>query len=98
MKLEPFDGSDPYERVADVFRREVCEIARKATQNKDYQRLSPVKQVECFMAGVTTGLIGVCFAYIENAGRDEMMAAIEEYLPQARMQAEAIIESAALEH
>lgn len=56
--------------------------------------MAVTRQIEYFMAGVATGLIGVCFAHIQNAGRDEMMEAITECLPQARMQAEAIIEDA----
>ena len=94
----PFDANDPYNRLADDLRKQVAEIASKAVRTKDYKSLSPTSQVECLMAGLTVGLIGVCFAHIENAGRDTMMDLIAEYLPQAREQAEGIFEDAARQH
>lgn len=95
MRLEPFDATDPADLMADKFRKEVARIAQRVFKDKRYRSLSSIKRVECFMAGIATGLIGVCFAHIESAGRDAMMEAITEYLPQAREQAEAIFEDAA---
>lgn len=97
MRPELFDSSDPAERLADDFRRGVAEIAQRTFKKGDYRGLSSIEQVQCFMAGIATGLIGVCFAHIEDAGRDAMMEAITEYLPQAREQAEGIMEDAALQ-
>lgn len=98
MRLEPFDATDPAERVADRFRKGVAELASAIFKDEDCRDLSSVEQVQSFMAGVATGLIGVCFAHVENAGRDAMMEAILDYLPQAREQAEGIMEDAALQN
>lgn len=98
MRIEPFDPTDPAERMADKFRKDVAGLASVALNNADYRGLSSIEQVQCFMAGVATGLIGVCFAHVENAGHDAMMEAIVDYLPQAREQAEAIMEDAVLRH
>jgi hypothetical protein len=91
MKYEPFDPTDPAEIAADNFRVQVCELALSASNDPHYQILDPVKKVESFMGGVLVGLIGVCFASVEAEGRDAMLEAIKEYLPQARDQAEAIM-------
>lgn len=98
MKLVAFDQNDPYNRMADSFRKQIAEMAGKAIRTQDYKSLTPVERIECFMTGITVGLIGVCFAHIENAGRDAMVQAIAEYLPQAREQAEGIFEDAILRH
>ena len=93
MDLEPFDKTDPYERMADRFRKQVAEMATKAMTDDDYLSLTPDEQLESFMAGITTGLIGVCFAHIRPGGRDEMIKAIAAYLPQARLQVEGIFKN-----
>ena len=80
----PFDPGEPFDAMAESFRRQVAGMALEALRTAVYRELTPIQQIECFMAGVVTGLIGVCFASIEPAGRDEMMVAIREYLPQAR--------------
>jgi len=60
-----------------------------------YRDLPPGRQLECLMAGLLTGTIGVLFAQIDRAhtveGRDEFMRAIADYLPLARQNAEEII-------
>lgn len=97
MKLQPYNAAHPFERAADQIRKDIAELARRTMESKDYKALSSIEQVQCFMAGAMTAVIGVCFAHIDDAGRDAMMEAIEEYLPQARAQAEGIIESAGLQ-
>lgn len=97
MKLEPYNADHPFERAADQIRKDIAELAHRMMEGKDYKSLSPVQQLECFMAGAMTAVIGVCFAHIDETGHDAIMEAIEEYLPQARAQAEGIIESAGLQ-
>lgn len=94
---DPFDANCPFNRVADGLRKRVAEIVGAAMSSKDYKSLGSVEQIEAVMCGITVGLVGVCFAHIENAGRDAMIEAIIEYLPQAREQAEGIMESIALQ-
>jgi hypothetical protein len=97
MKLQPYNAEHPFERAADQIRKDIAELATRAMESKDYKALSAIEQVQCFMAGAMTAVIGVCFAHVEDAGRDAIMEAIEEYLPQARVKAEGIIESAGLQ-
>jgi hypothetical protein len=97
MKLEPYDADHPFERVADRFRKDIAEVAVRASETDAYKALSPEQQIQSFMAGAMTAVIGVCFAQVENAGWDAIMEAIEDYLPQARIQAEGIIDSAPLQ-
>lgn len=94
-KYKPFDPSDDADVIADNFRVEVCEMASRAMTMGAYKRLSSTEQIETFMGGVLVGLIGVCFSHIRPEGREAMMEAITDYLPQARDQAEAMIEEVA---
>lgn len=86
----PFDPSDPFDAMAESARRQVCEIAIEMMSAAVFRDLDPVRQVECLMGGMATGMIGVLFAHIVPEGRDEMMQAIIDYLPQARLNAENI--------
>lgn len=92
---DPFDAADPFDASADMFRRQIAEMATTALEFPGYRALGGIDQVRCLMAGIMTGLIGVCFAHIEPAGRDEMMKAIKRYLPQARENAEGIMRDGA---
>lgn len=95
-KYEPFDPEDPFNAAADEIRVQVVELASKGMKSEPYSKLESYRQVECFMAGVMTGLVGVCFCHIRDEGRDEMMKAIESYLPHARANAEEMIKGAPL--
>jgi hypothetical protein len=92
---EAFDPGDPFDAMADQFRVRIADMALDAFKIAIYRELAPSRQLECVMAGVMTGLIGVCFASIEPGGRDAMMEAIADYLPHARSNAEGIIDSGA---
>lgn len=87
----PFDHAEPFDVMADQFRRQTAGIASAAYKTTIYRELTPVQQLESFIFGVTVGLIGVCFASIRPEGRDEMIRAIVDYLPQAREQVEGIM-------
>lgn len=93
MRLQPkaFDPSDDFDAMAELFRRQIADMAINAPRAAVYRNLEGYRQLECFMAGVVTGLIGVCFAQIRPEGRDEMMEAITAYLPQARQNVEGML-------
>lgn len=93
-KLTAFDAGDPFDAMAESFKAQVADMALAAAKAAIYRDMEPTRQVECFMAGVMTGLLGVCFAHIMPEGRDEMMNVIEAYLPQARLNAEEMINPA----
>lgn len=92
----PFDPTDPFDIMADRFRREVAGLASTALKATIYRDLSPTKQIECFLSGVMTGMIGVCFASIKDEGREVMMDYVTECLPAARRLAEGILADATL--
>lgn len=87
----PFDPGDDFDAMAESFRRQVADMSLAAFDAAVYRDMDGIKQVECFMAGVVTGLVGVCFAHIEADGRDAMMAVIRAYLPQARENVEGML-------
>lgn len=93
----PFDPGDPFDAMAESIRRQVCDIALGMLNVGVYRDLPPGRQLECLMAGLLTGTIGVLFAQIDPArtaeGRDEFMRAIADYLPLARQSAEEIIDN-----
>lgn len=93
----PFDPGDPFDAMAESIRRQVCDIALGMLNVGVYRDLTPGRQIECLIAGLLTGTIGALFAQIDpihsDEGRAELMRAIEAYLPQARQQAEEIIDN-----
>ena len=91
LQPTPFDAGDDFDAMAESFRRQVSDMALRAMDAAVYRDLDGHRQIECLMAGVVTGLIGVCFASIKPEGRDEMMRVIEAYLPQARENVEGIL-------
>lgn len=93
-----FDPSDPYDAMCESFRIQVAEMASQAHHATIYRDLSPERQLSSFMAGVLTGLIGVCFVQITDEGRDVLIEGILEAIPLARHQAEDVISNAISTH
>lgn len=89
----PFDPGDAFDAMADRFRREVADIALRAEKTTIFREMPTDRQVACFMAGVTTGLVGVCFAFVDREGRDPIVRALADYLPQAAENAESIADA-----
>lgn len=91
---KPFDGSDPFDAAADMYRRQVAEMVLASIGEPPLNRLEGHRQIEAIIAGVVTGLVGSCFGFIEPSGQKAVMKAIKNYLPQARQTAIEIIAEA----
>jgi len=89
-----FDPGDDFDAMAESFRIHVTRMILEARSAAVFRDLPPTRQIECFMAGVATGLVGVCLTCVEEQGWDEMMEFISNYLPLARQNAEEIIREA----
>ena len=87
---EPFNPSDPTDAMSEMFRRQVTDMALDAYKVTLYRELNTTQQLECFLAGALTGVIGVALASIKAQGGDVMMEYIAECLPIARQMAESI--------
>lgn len=87
----PFDPAEPFDAMADSIKRQVADIADGMQAVAVFRDMDGRHQLQCLMAGLTVGLIGVCFAHIRPSERDTMMNIIVEYLPQAREVVEQII-------
>lgn len=75
-----FRADDPYDAMSEMFRRQVTDLALAAYKVTLYREMNPQQQLECFMAGALTGVIGVCLASIKTDGADAMM----EYISDCR--------------
>lgn len=93
--MKTFDPGDDFDAMAEAIRHYVLATYDEIADTAVYRDLDPHRQLECFVAGVLTGLVGIAFAHVRPEGRDEVMAFIADYMPQARMQAEAMIDQAA---
>lgn len=91
---EAFDPGDDFDAMAESIKRQTVDLFISMENFAVWNGLGSMRQIECFMAGVTTGLIGVCFTHITPEGRDEMMKVIETYLPQARLNVEGMLPAA----
>jgi hypothetical protein len=92
MQRQPFDPSDPFDVISDRFRIGMAELGAKAFDCPDYRALDSSRQLEAFLCGSVTGLIGVVFAHITPEGRDALMEEIVRYLPLARQNAEGMLD------
>jgi len=92
VALAPFDPEDSGDIAGEMFRRQVVQLAIDAYKVTVYRDLDPVMQLECFVAGALTGIVCVCFASIQDEGRDAIMEHLANCLPAARLQAENIRE------
>ncbi|HTO29614.1 MAG TPA: hypothetical protein VL202_00320 [Pararhizobium sp.] len=88
--VDPFNAADPFDATAERIRTMLCEAVIAVINTADYSRLSPEKQIEAVICGITTGLLSIAFACIEPAGRDDITAFIKSYIDQARIQVEGI--------
>lgn len=87
----PFDAGDPFDAAAEMFRRQVADMTLEAIGKPPMCDLPGHRQIEAIIAGVLTGMVGVCFAHVEPGGYPAVMRAIRQYLPQARAQVEEIV-------
>lgn len=90
MKLETFDAGDPMDAVAEMFRRQITQLALDAEKVTIYRDLDPQQQLQSFIAGAMTGLVGVALASVQTAGADAMVDYLVECIPYARQQVEGI--------
>lgn len=89
-EMSPFDPGDPFDAATELFRTQVTQLALDAYKVTIYRDLDPQQQIECFVAGVLTALVGVCFASVKPEGYDAITNYIAECIPTARMFAESI--------
>ena len=89
---EQFNPTDPMDAMSEMFRRQVTDIALEAYKITLYRELNTTQQLQCFMAGALTGIVGVCLASIDTASADAMMEAIVDILPDCREMAESIVD------
>ena len=89
-ELKPFSAADPFDATAERVRTTMCSATASVFGTSDYRKLSPEKQVEAVICGMTTGLVSVAFACVTPAGRDDITDFIKSYIDQARAQVESI--------
>jgi hypothetical protein len=90
MDRDPFDPGDPMDAMAESFRLQVTQIALDAYKAAIYREMDPQQQLECFIAGALTGLVGVALASVKAEGADAIMSYFAACLPAARENAESI--------
>ena len=93
VEMRPFDPGEPFDAMADSFRTQVAKMAIEASDAAIFRDLTPVEQVQCLMAGVLTGLAGVCFSYVSEDGREAIAGAMRDTIDFAAANAAHIIEN-----
>lgn len=81
---QPFDAGDPFDAAADMFRRQIADMALATMDAPPMDRLPGHRQIEAIIGGVLVGMIGVCFAHVKPSGYPAVMKVIKQYLPQAK--------------
>lgn len=89
---EPFDPGEPFDAMAEMFRQRLVEIVQEAGKITIYREMSPQDQLLALTGGILVGLVGVAFCSFSEEGRDPFMEGIVRFLPEARAQAESILD------
>ena len=89
---EPFDPGEPFDAMAEMFRQRLLDIVQEAEKITIYREMSPQDQLLALTGGILVGLVGVAFCSFSEEGRGPFMEGIVKYLPEARAQAEAMID------
>lgn len=89
---EPFDPGEPFDAMAEMFRRRLVEMVQEADRITVYREMSPQDQLLSMTSGVLVGLIGIAFCTFSKEGRDAFMEGTIKFLPEARAQAEAMLD------
>lgn len=92
VEREPFNPTDSIDAMSEMFRRQVTGLAIDAYKVALYRDLSPQEQLQCFLAGALTGVVGTALASIDSQGADAMMEYLAECLPMAREMAESVVD------
>lgn len=87
---DPFNAQDPFDATAERIRTMMCDTAVSVLDTREYRALSPERQVEAVICGMTTGMLSIAFACIAPEGRDDITAFIKDYIDHARVQVESI--------
>lgn len=93
-----FDPGDPFDAVAQTFKNEIADIALRMMKVTIYRELPPHKQLEAFIVGSLTGVLGVAFAHAQPASsnRKQIMRYVKSVLPFCQQQAEEIVAAQSL--
>jgi len=86
-----FDPTDPVDRAAEAARRHVTTAMIAIAESGEIAALPPGTALSATIAGALTGVVGSLLAQVRPDSRDELMKVIEDWLPQAREQAESIL-------
>jgi hypothetical protein len=89
---ELFDPSEPFDAMAEMFRRRLVEMVQEAQKIAIYREMAPQDQLLAMTGGILVGLVGVAFCSFSKEGRDPFIDGIVKYLPEARAQAEAMLD------
>lgn len=90
QQRQAFDPGDPMDAMAESFRTQIMQIALDAYKVAIYRDLNPQKQLECFLGGALTAIVGVCFSSVKSDGYDAIMEYLAQCLPAAREMAESM--------
>jgi hypothetical protein len=89
-----YDPGEPFDAMAETFKRQIADMALDAMKATIYRELSPQRQLECFVVGTLTGIVGVCFASIDPKGWPAILDYLTDSVKFAGEQAKGIIENA----
>ncbi|EHK56831.1 hypothetical protein, partial [Allomesorhizobium alhagi] len=78
MPARPFNPNDDFDAVAEKFRVHIADMLLAARAAPRFARLDSTRQLECFLCGVLTGVVGCAFAHVTPEGRDDIMALLTE--------------------
>lgn len=86
----PFDPSDPFDAMSEMFRRQMLDMVLQAEGVTLYRELDSQRQIECFVAGALTGLICACLASVKPESYDAITEYVASCIPMARNFADSI--------
>jgi len=94
MARESFDASDPFDSMAESIRRATVDVILSHMKIALFRDLPPAQQLQAFVAGTMTAVLGCSFVYVTPDGRDAVEEMVTGFVRDARLNAEAIADDA----
>lgn len=90
--MKRFDPDNSFDAAAEKLRKRIVQAIIAERENGNLSSLPPTNEIEALIAGGLTALVGSLFCAVRKESRDDVMRALSNYLPHARVNAEGILE------
>jgi hypothetical protein len=91
----PFDPADPFDASAEAIRQGLVDVVVRVNDTAIFRDLSDEMKLECLMAGLMIGAVGILLCFVREDHHDEFLMRLGDWLPTVREHVDGIMASGA---